>query len=336
MSSRSSKQQPVEPVLITFNRAEKVHATLSAFFKAGWADRTFHVLDNASTDNTADVIKAFQDNWPGLHYHRNSYNIGGNANILRSLEIATSPYHWVIGDDDEWIFESADELEDILNAGKADVIRLGWLAKEYSRGCYILLSDLLDSEPLVFASTSMISATIIRRSKITPSLPLAYHHVAYAYPQLVSLLTEDPANVTVYTLADNYMVHIPSSEIGYFIGDLEWYACWFSMGKLIKNQHLRFKFLREIFVLMRGENVSRLTIAIWLTKVALNAKGMNMAQGSFLLRMLGEGKGYRLPIFVAGLAYCLTPFPLARFLRKTVRQLAGKSTEIPSRAESRL
>ncbi|KAF0835966.1 glycosyl transferase family 2 [Methylovorus glucosotrophus] len=334
--STTSYIQPVEPVLITFNRSEKLHATLTAFFNAGWSNRIFHVLDNASDDNTAEVVSQFKDSWPGLQYHRNPYNIGGNANILRSLEIADSPYHWVIGDDDEWIFAGADELERVLQAGKADVVRLGWLVQEHSRGQYIPLSKLLDTEPLVFASSSMISATIIRRSQIVLSLPLAYHHIAYAYPQLVSLLTADPAKVEVYTLTKNYMVHTPSNEIGYFVGDLEWYACWLAMSRLIKNRQHRFNFIREIFVLMRGEGISQLAIALWLTQVALNAKGMNMPQGSLLLNMLGDGKGYRLPISFAAIVYCVIPFSLARALRRLYRRYTGKSTEIPKRAESRL
>ena len=67
----------LEPVLITYNRAEDLMRTLDAFIAADLTWMTLHVLDNASTDNTKLVVNAAQKKWPNLTYHRNLYNIGG-------------------------------------------------------------------------------------------------------------------------------------------------------------------------------------------------------------------------------------------------------------------
>src|SRR6185437_10402341 len=96
----------LEPVIITYNRAEMLRKTLSFFQMTGFSHVKMHVLDNASTDDTKMVVESFQKNWPQLIYHKNQYNIGGNGNILRSIEISNSEYHWVIGDDDEWLMNS--------------------------------------------------------------------------------------------------------------------------------------------------------------------------------------------------------------------------------------
>src|SRR5580704_11491846 len=99
----SSIMQKLEPVIITYNRAGLLRSTLSSFVQAGFSNIKMHILDNASTDNTEAVVQQFQKDWPQLIYHKNHYNIGGNGNILRSLELSTSEYHWVIGDDDKWL-----------------------------------------------------------------------------------------------------------------------------------------------------------------------------------------------------------------------------------------
>ena len=146
--------QKLEPVLITYNRSTDLQRTLTAFLDAGLTDINLHVLDNASTDETASIVATAQAQWPNLSYHRNKHNIGGNANILRATEISSSEYSWILGDDDEWHLENIGELCDVLRDGKADVIRLGWLVSPQNRERYLDACNLAGSEKLFFASVS--------------------------------------------------------------------------------------------------------------------------------------------------------------------------------------
>lgn len=315
----------VEPVLITYNRATCVDHSLSEFQENGWQGRAFHVLDNASTDATKKVVETRQQEWPGLRYHRNRWNIGGNANILRSVEIAQSEYHWVIGDDDAWTFDGAQELERVLAEGKADIIRLGWLVSDASRGKYLNARDLAMTEQFFFSSTSMISATIIRRSLVTQYLSAAYQDISNSHPHLVPVLhAADSGEALVYTLSKDYMVHTPSSEPGYFFGDLERHAAWYRMGKhIVKNGVLRARFLQEISREATRRRRGRFEEHLWLTKVALNAKALGVPQGRYLLSMLGDAAGVRAPVLLAAIVYMLMPQWVARPLRRFYRRLAG-------------
>ena len=178
------------PVLITFNRAESLRATLEAFQRSAFGQGPFVVLDNASTDETGAAIRAFQARWPGLRWVRNPFNIGGPANILRAAEVTDSRYLWVIGDDDQWFLEDLDELFQVLRTGEAEVVRLGWLVQDEHRGRILGARHLARHEPMLFASLSMISATVVRRDLYLKHLPSAYAGVGDAYPQLVPLLKE--------------------------------------------------------------------------------------------------------------------------------------------------
>ena len=120
------------------------------------------------------LLLKLKKKWPNLVYNCNPYNIGGNANILRAVEITSSEYSWIIGDDDKWHLKDISELVATLSDGEADIIRLGWLASTGSRGEKVSAVDLAKKESLLFASMSMISATIVRRSIIIPHLPHAY------------------------------------------------------------------------------------------------------------------------------------------------------------------
>lgn len=310
--------------MITYNRAQKVKQTLSEFQRAGWSSARFHVLDNASTDDTRQVVEDFRRSWPLLVYHRNVHNIGGNANILRSIEVSDSEYHWVIGDDDEWFFDGLDELNAVLTEGKADIIRLGWLASSGSRSKLVEARRLANDDLFYYASMGMISAVIVRRSIASRYLTESYMNIGNAYPQLVAVIrATEESSPLVYTLSKDLMTHTPSREPGYYFGDLEWYVGWFRTSSFIRDPALKRKFLHEILRYMTRNRPGLLQENLWLAKVALNYKALGLCQGRYLLSLLADGKGARIPVLLAAAVYLFTPGFIARPLRKLYRRLRG-------------
>lgn len=317
--------QILEPVLITYNRSEDLQRTLAAFIKAGLTGIKLHILDNASTDNTYSIVEEAKVNWPNITYHKNKYNIGGNANILRAVEISTSEYSWIIGDDDFWCLDDIDELHGVLKEGKADIVRLGWLVSPASRGVYSDVLTLANSENLFFASISMISATIVRRSLIVDSLPHAYAGIADAYPQLVPILkvfTHKP--LQVYSVDHDLMIHTPSSTPGYYFGDLEWYSSWFRMNRFIEPKDCRCRFNDEIFKYATREFPGKFNEFLWLFKVALNFKALGVNQWPYLFSMFAYGAGWRCRISLVMLFYFLFPMKAAIVTRKFLFWVTGR------------
>lgn len=311
----------LEPVLITYNRASCLRKSLEAFFNTGLSGMRLHVLDNASTDNTSEVVSEFQKKWPNLKYHKNKYNIGGNGNILRAIEITDSEYCWIIGDDDDWHLQFIDELIEILCSQDADIIRLGWLVDDRNKGKYVPAMDLARTEPLFFASISMISATIIRRNIAAAHLPSAYMNIGDAYPQLVStMLSIQEKPLTVYSTKNDLMTHTPNTAPGYYFGDLEWYAGWFRTSRFLQDKNLRIKFNGEITKYMTRDRSNK-NGCLWLIKVALNYKAQGINQFNYLLSMMAYGDGWRGRIFLVLLAYCLMPGCLAGGLRRFYRKI---------------
>jgi glycosyltransferase involved in cell wall biosynthesis len=58
------------------------------------------VFDNASDDETVQVLSDFSSKWPNSRFTRNSSNIGGDANICECADACQSKYLWIMGDDD--------------------------------------------------------------------------------------------------------------------------------------------------------------------------------------------------------------------------------------------
>jgi glycosyltransferase involved in cell wall biosynthesis len=89
----------------TYNRATKIARLLKNIENvvknihfAGIIDVI--VSDNASTDNTQEIVTSFKTDRYRLRYYRQSVNLGFDGNIRFLYEKATSDYVWYFADDD--------------------------------------------------------------------------------------------------------------------------------------------------------------------------------------------------------------------------------------------
>ncbi len=92
----------LDVIIPTYNRAKFLKIALESLFNSttDW-NRTI-ILNNASTDNTMDVIYEIQERYPDrkIEVMTNSKNIGNVNNFKRTQEIATNEYTAIFHDDD--------------------------------------------------------------------------------------------------------------------------------------------------------------------------------------------------------------------------------------------
>ena len=59
------------------------------------------VSDNASEDGTRELIEALAGEWPGvIRYRRNPVDVGGPANLMAAVEMASGDWCWLLSSDD--------------------------------------------------------------------------------------------------------------------------------------------------------------------------------------------------------------------------------------------
>lgn len=109
----------------TYNRAGYLKECLNSILiaVAGY-EREIEIVisDNASTDGTGDVIRAFQGTHPWIRYHRNEKNIGADRNIYAVATMGEGEYIWVIGDDDKIEPEAIERVFEKSSSGYKLVI----------------------------------------------------------------------------------------------------------------------------------------------------------------------------------------------------------------------
>lgn len=84
----------------TYQRAEFLRQTLESI-ALQWCDELeICVSDNASSDDTLEIVKSFRAKLGSVEYFRWDTNQGADRNFLKSVHIATGEYCWILGSDD--------------------------------------------------------------------------------------------------------------------------------------------------------------------------------------------------------------------------------------------
>jgi glycosyltransferase involved in cell wall biosynthesis len=89
--------------LPVYNGESYVGTQVESLLAQTFTDWELVIVDNASTDGTGDICRAFAARDRRVHYHRNDTNIGGGPNVNRAFELASridAPYFkWAAHDD---------------------------------------------------------------------------------------------------------------------------------------------------------------------------------------------------------------------------------------------
>lgn len=111
----------------TYNRAASLDHCLASIFSQLQHDSSVEVIisDNASTDDTPQVIARYAARYPCLKSFRNSTNIGGDRNICLVAHLAKGKFIKWQGDDDYFVENSIlPLLDDIKNHMQCGIIYL--------------------------------------------------------------------------------------------------------------------------------------------------------------------------------------------------------------------
>ena len=117
----------------TYNRANELRVLLAEIYRQASelpnGALGVVVSDNASTDNTQEMVDAMRQKFAGrsidLKYSRNEKNVGFSPNVISSVESAAGDYVLIMGDDDSFEPGALSYLfEQISEHPEADVFFL--------------------------------------------------------------------------------------------------------------------------------------------------------------------------------------------------------------------
>jgi abequosyltransferase len=86
--------------IATLNRGAFIVSTLDSIIQQATDEVEIVVVDGASTDNTEEVVRGFQQRWPRLTYLRLPEKGGVDRDYDRTVALAAGDYCWLMSDDD--------------------------------------------------------------------------------------------------------------------------------------------------------------------------------------------------------------------------------------------
>ncbi len=103
----------VSVVIPTYNRPEFLASAIASVLNQTFQDFEIIVVDDASTDETPEVVDSFKDS--KIKYIRHEINKGGSAARNTGIKASSSEYIAFLDDDDEWLPEKLKKQVEILD-----------------------------------------------------------------------------------------------------------------------------------------------------------------------------------------------------------------------------
>lgn len=249
----------LEIFIFTYNRAQSLRRTLAQFGVEPIRRFRLTVLDNHSTDATADVCAEAAKFHPNLIVVRHPKNIGGLANYLRAIELAKAKYTWVICDDDSYDFSKFGDILAELERGEADIVSVGVTGHALTPGTRSRLYDYSLQETL-FLSHSFVPSMIFRTSLFDPDcIRAGYDNIDTMFPHFPFMIRVAEANCSIYVSREK--VIIKSNNVGY--STFRFMTGWIKSCRRISSATLREKVQGEVF---SGDNFRKTLVFSLLTE----------------------------------------------------------------------
>jgi glycosyltransferase involved in cell wall biosynthesis len=104
----------VSVIVITYNRSKLVGAAITSVLNQTFQDFELIVVDDASTDDTAEVLQTFNDQ--RIRYIRHETNRREAAARNTGIQNSKSEYIAFLDDDDEWLPEKLQKQVNLLDS----------------------------------------------------------------------------------------------------------------------------------------------------------------------------------------------------------------------------
>lgn len=124
------------------------------------------ISDNASEDNTYEIIEDIKKKYSSVFYFRNDENIGSDKNFIKVLNLATTKYAWLLGDDDYFTEEG---FVQVLESAKSETDYSMITVNEKNRVFNVPTGDIIGGKNVINklgAHLTWMSCLIFNRTEV--------------------------------------------------------------------------------------------------------------------------------------------------------------------------
>ncbi len=249
--------------IVTYNRAKSLRRTLEYLLNSPFAGCRITILDNHSADDTPNVCHEYVARFSHLSVVRHRVNIGLSANYLRAVELSRKEYTWILGDDDHFDFNGADDIILKVESGLPDLIIIGAVNQpEWSLGEDTTAQKLVKRRFPYFYISGWITGVIFRTSMFdSECFYKGYKNADNVFPHYYFFVKCLENNVKVY-VTKRWICDTREPAGGYGRLASEMACGWLYSARYISNPSIRRIALKQT-ALGQGHKITYMGI-MWL------------------------------------------------------------------------
>jgi glycosyltransferase involved in cell wall biosynthesis len=141
----------------TYNGARTIKKTLNAIISQASNDFEIILSDDASTDDTPEIVKKMQSNFNIIKLFHNKENLGMDGNFHRTTQLARGKYIWFCGQDDILCDGVLQQVLKMIKSNKD----IGILNLNFSQYDHNMINCLIES----FFDVSTFDQKLVKENK---------------------------------------------------------------------------------------------------------------------------------------------------------------------------
>ncbi len=110
MSGEKSNQPLISIAVCTYNGENHLIEQLESLIHQTYQNLEIIIVDDCSTDNTYQILKSYQHQYPNIFCFENAENIGYNKNFEKALLLCNGSFIAISDQDDIWELNKIEEL----------------------------------------------------------------------------------------------------------------------------------------------------------------------------------------------------------------------------------
>lgn len=231
----------------TWNRAKLVKDLLDSLIVQILQDNLSDeieivVSNNGSEDNTHEVVEELRSKYSFITYNRNAYNIGGNPNVMKSMQMANAVFFMVLGDDDRITEGSLKRIVDYLKSKPEAgiVIDSQYFKTKFLEG-EIPLNDLLRNEYWRMGNAGMFVMRSVFAKDCLSKFGNDFFNDCWSQIQFMILglhgvgITNPDLRLKVYTKDLDIISHSIHGEVTIYTSFYLWNTTYYQLFRTIKT-----------------------------------------------------------------------------------------------------
>ncbi len=316
----------------TYNRSEFLVECLSSVLNSvvGYEHEVEIVIsDNASSDDTEEVVRKFQKLHKIIKYNKNTHNIGGERNFRHVATLGRGKYIWVFGDDDVMEESAVGRILTEISSGYCLIVcnysvwdkRISYKIK--SIGITEKVDHLVGGPNRVLECFGLhlgyISSIIIKKSCFLKlSLDLYEKYVEYGFPFMFAVYNGVIDEVSGISFVKEPIIR----NRGENSGDYDWCKYFVTGSSLIFDELKTRKYTKNAIEIAKEKALSRFVLP---NILGLRAN-MSKEESKKLIPLLFGYYKNHWRFWVIGLPKLLAPLCLVNKVKKIKDKLfcAGK------------